>query len=279
MKKNALSLSALATVALLLLFFSCSRKYDDFHNPFPQDCDVASYILPSDPTDTSAYSRVKPSLFKKTYDPSGRMVTGIDFNYWNALTVPLFHEHHMLVKTDGQKIFLLDKDDNLDTAVRIFLNNQGRPLSCEINAATNDSHGDSYGELNKFVYKNNRLIAIKTTRFSEYYPLESTDSLHYDNDGNILSFSQNSYQYDLHRKARQQFYCDDLMGSTDGFYIMQYLGFFPEVTSPTNVRTYVNAVLFVGNVTDHRFDADGKLISYVFRGPNPTTITWHCKAF
>ena len=97
----------------------------------------------------------------------------------------------------------------------------------------------------------------------------------YDKFGNILSFNGNTYQYDYSRKAKQQFYCDDFMGNCEPFYLLQYLGFFPEVNNPPNIRTHVETTVFHGDLTNHKFDHEGKLIGYDFY--EPVSVAWDCR--
>lgn len=275
MKKRTIILPGVGVAAIIALFFSCN-KLNELHNLLP-DCDVSAYTLTR--FQQNPYGGVTPVLFTKTYDKFGKMATEIDFTFWDALLIPQFHAHQLLITSNGQKLFLLDKNNPHDTVVTIVLNNEGRPESCESNNELNDSYGDAHGELEKYVYKNNRVIAIKSTDPAagegEGLITSHTDSIHYDSHGNVSSFGDNSYQYDYTKKAKQQFYCDDLMEFDDGFYLLQYLGFFPEVTSPVNIRTHVNAVVFTGDITSHQFDGEGKLTGYGFAGG--VTIAWHCQ--
>ena len=99
------------------------------------------------------------------------------------------------------------------------------------------------------------------------------DTIRYDNYGNVLSIGTMTYQYDYSKRPRQQFYCDDFMGDDEPFYLLQYLGYFPEINSPVNLRTYTSAVVFRGPLTNHQFDGEGRLISYDLAS-TPVTITW-----
>jgi hypothetical protein len=71
----------------------------------------------------------------------------------------------------------------------------------------------------------------------------------------------------------------DYMQSDWPFYLLQYLGFFPEVTNPVNIRTNLVADASLnGPILNHKFDADGKVISYDFisTGGVPSFIIWNC---
>ncbi len=67
------------------------------------------------------------------------------------------------------------------------------------------------------------------------------------------------------------------MGNFDTYYLLQYMGFFPEVTNPVNVRIHGEAGVFHGDIKDHQFDSEGKLISYVFE-ESDVSIVWNCIA-
>jgi hypothetical protein len=70
------------------------------------------------------------------------------------------------------------------------------------------------------------------------------------------------------------------MGGELPFYLLEYLGYFPEVSSPPNVLISVNNVADdAGVFINHKFDSEGRLIGFDNQ-PNPTTssypitITW-----
>ena len=65
------------------------------------------------------------------------------------------------------------------------------------------------------------------------------------------------------------------MSYQEPFYLLQYLGYFPEVNCPTNLMNAISNRYddFAGPLTDHQFDAKGRLTSYDYPG-GPTTITW-----
>jgi hypothetical protein len=159
---------------------------------------------------------------------------------------------------------------------RITLNKEGRAISCAATGALNPDYFENPAIIENYKYKNDRIIAVKSDYFSQSGIVLASlvDSVHYDNKGNISSFAGNSYQYDYTQKVKQQFYCDDFMGSHEPFYLLQYLGFFPEVNSPENVRTHVETVVFKGDLTNHQFDGNGRLTSYDFY--LPITISWNC---
>jgi hypothetical protein len=286
MKKGKVTLPAIATV--FMLFLSCQKssdRFDNFRNPLQGDCQVAEYHY-------GLYDQYFPAgipfLFKKTFDASGKTLKEIECFFWpevppSQILLPEFH-HIFKVEQRGRMIFLINKVTNKgnipDTVARITLNNEGRAKSCTANSELFPGGWPSYLDSSvteEYIYSNNRILAIKSNYIGPV-PVTFFDSLHYDKYGNVLSFRDNSYQYDYSRKAKQQFYCQDYMDDWP-FYLLQYLGFFPEVTSPINIRTYMVADASLnGALTNHKFDAEGKLISYVFDyGSVPITIVWNCK--
>lgn len=285
MKKTIARLPVLIIITASLLFSSCRKItdwIDESHNPLRGGCQVAEYHVPW----YDHYYPDLPFLFKKIYDQSGKIVQEIDCGFWRVRRpdLQLKEIHYLLVQQKGKKIYLFNKNsiNNKglhDTAATITLNNEGRPDSCTISAELNDVRGNDYGEIEHFIYQNRRVAIIQNTSITPYshgIPLTYNDSLNYDSQGNYLGLNDSiSIKYDYSKTAKRQFCIDDLMGREGGFYLLQYLGYFPEVTSPVNVRSYVNAAVFDGDLTDHTFDAEGKLTSYLFVG-NKVTIVWNC---
>jgi hypothetical protein len=246
--KNPLRIAAI-TLTLFFVSLSCNKIdwHDLLHSGKPsEDCNVSEYHLPF----LQEFNLTFPLIFKKYYDASGKNVEEIDFSFWNAPNpynpIPNWAA---LVIQKGQHIFLLDK----------------------INVNSPSKVTDS------FTYKNNRLYSINegATGIS----LAFVDTLHYDNNGNIISFRNNFYQYDQSRQAKQQYYMDDFVEGSAAVYVLFYLGLFPEVTSPTNIRTHVSNSLGDIDISRQHFDAGGKLISYDYYGSDSiqVKITWNCK--
>jgi hypothetical protein len=100
--------------------------------------------------------------------------------------------------------------------------------------------GSNAYELEYYFYKDNRVTFIKqTTLFAgdDGFFLKSTDTVRYDKFGNPMSYGFNTYTYDYTKKGGQKFYADIFMGVESDFYLLQYLGFFPEINNPPNIRT------------------------------------------
>lgn len=283
MNRSTSILATMLTAIALTLQFSCTKDLprDGFFNPLIGGCQVAEFHISQF---DNFFSSPPPYLFRKSFDATGEVVTGIDCTFADDLLpeyLPL-QTLHALVTQKDRMVFLIKKPtgsegDLPDTLARIYLNKAGRPDSC-VGAAGIDPI-ELAPVTEHYYYKNNRLLAVNDIEYLvPGSPFISTDTISYDRYGNPLSFAHNSYQYDYSRRAKQQFYCDDFMEFDRVFYLLQYLGFFPEVTSPVNIRTRViNVDVAAGEaVTNPTFDQEGKLVSYgTLFGTN--TITWNCR--
>ena len=279
--KNAFFAAACA----LVLFSSCHKNidgFDDFPNPLNSTIQVVEYHKTLyDSTFPAPYPAHFPYLFKKIYDPSGKIVTELDCSIEDDRGLYGFlygYYHEFKVAQKGQMIYLINKALSKsiipDTVARIKINEEGRPEYCSVNNELVNDLPFATSAMEHYVYKNYRLIAIKSGYTGDPFTQKAIDSLKYDQFGNILSFNNNSFQYDYSRKAKQQFYCEDFMGGgVQPFYVLEYLGFFPEVNSPTNIMIYKSNAVFQSALTNHQFDGQGRLISYDSQ-TGPTTITW-----
>ncbi len=234
----------------------------------------------------SIYSPAHPFLFVKTYDYHSRYAREIDASVFNMRAPTDLLRYQLRIIYLGSEIYLVNKTNASDTSVWIHLNNKGRVETCY-------APGDLGGQYS-FKYKNNRLVSMEWN--SEYDSW--TDSFSYDNYGNILSRTLSastgvadiiSYQYDYSKKAKHQFYGDELKRIDNAFTLMGYLGLFPEL-NPVHLRTYVEMGPEGGfkywktYLYNHQIDNLGRLLKYdVSRSvehPTPeysVTIKW--KAF
>jgi hypothetical protein len=283
MKRSTPARLALMAIAAFLLLNSCSKTIPGnatFPDPLTGDDQVAEYHIP---TFDAFFNTKFPNLFRKTYDPSGKILKEIVFSFTDDLTFStiLQYQLDLMVQQKGRIVFLIKKDSvqkapAADTVVRIYLNQKGRPDSCVGTGALDEDAEGHPAETEYYFYKDNRLQVVRNILL-DGGPIPTTggDTIHYDKYGNPSSFSDNSYQYDYTRTAKQQFYCDDYMGGDDEFYLLQYLGYFPEVTSPPNIRTLVRTVDSPSGfpLFNHQFDAQGRLISYETGGT--ITVTWN----
>jgi hypothetical protein len=280
MKKIAF---ALAACMLFTAFPSCNKIIpvpSGFPNPLNGDNQVAEYHVP-------IYDDFYPDyyyLFRKTYDPSGKIAKEIVFSFNDDLGVAdvVNYTYDFLIESKGRVVYFIEaasaKNGLPDTAFRLYLNSQGRPDSCIGNTGFIPTSG-SYVESEYYYYKNNRFFAVKEDMADLPFPptFETyTDTMQYDKFGNPSSFLGNSYQYDSSRTVTSQFLCDDFVGRDDLFYLLEYLGYFPEITSPVNIRTRVSRIDDPGtDETAQQFDKEGRLISYNFL--SHITITWNSK--
>lgn len=284
MKRSLFSPTALAVIAALLLLHSCTKSFPPnqvFPDPLTGDDQVAEYHIPF----YDSYFMTKiPYLFRKTYDPSGKILKEIVCSFTDDLTPSSLLEFRLdlTVQQKGRIVYLIKKDslqkNPPDTTVRIYLNSKGRPDSCVGTNALDPDAGGRPPESTYYFYKDNRLQVVRNVLLNGGpIPTSGGDTIHYDKYGNPSSFGENSYQYDYTRTAKQQFYCDDYMGGDDEFYLLQYLGYFPEVTSPVNIRIRVVTLDVTEGfpLSNHQFDAQGRLISYEYTGAAPITITWN----
>ncbi len=286
MKRHISPAFVLATATIFMLFNSCTKDvpFQNFLNPLIGGCQVAEYhVTQFDPL----FPTPPPFLFRKTFDHSGRIVQEIDCNFTNDILPAdlLSSTLHLKIGQKGRVVFLIKNESmkgNLpDTVVRIYLNEKGRPDSCIGGPGGDPQAGPDSFEKEYYTYKDNRVTEVKSniTFLSGGHTtlFDATNTVNYDKYGNPSSYAGNSYTYDYTRKARQQFYCDDFMGIESDFYLLQYLGFFPEVTSPVNVRTEVNTGEDTGGLlTGQQFDQQGKLIGYDINSI-PVSITWNCR--
>jgi hypothetical protein len=283
MNKNTSGLRVMLTATVLTLFVSCSKDFprDGFFNPLIGGCQVAEYHISQF---DGFFPAPPPYLFRNSFDPTGKIVTGIDCSFTNDIlpeTLPTF-TLHLTVAQKANIVFLIipptGPDNNTsDTVGRIYLNRSGRPDSC-VGGPGIDPFEPLTPTTEQYYYKNNRLLAVKDIATFPSFVWVSTYTITYDKLGNPLSFANNSYQYDDSRRAGQQFYCDDFMEFDREFYLLQYLGFFPEINNPPNLRTrVVNVDVPQGEAIESpTFDPEGKLISYgtLF---GTSTITWNCR--
>jgi hypothetical protein len=273
MKKALLSLAICSLAAI-----ACRKDMDRLPDPIRSDFyQVAEYHK-------TLYDNAFPSLphfpflFKKIYDTRGN-VKEIDCSFWdviypNQLFLDRFY-HTLSVDQKGQKVYLINtmtaKGGIPDTVATITTNGKGRAISCAANKELDQDLANRPTFTESYTYDHDRLSVIRTDFGCCYGP--SYDTLHYDSYGNILAFGSNTYKYDYTKRPTQQFYCDDFQGGPEPFYLMLYLGYFPEISSPPNLRIFTQTLIFTDSLRNHRFDAQGRLIGYDFAA-SPVTITW-----
>ncbi len=266
--------NAFALCAVLAIFCACKKSIPASLIP-PRNQEtllVDEYLSPQ----YDAALLDFPLLFKKKYTSSGKL-SEMDFSFDDTFVAADSLEHDFSIVQKGLKVYLLKVTDPSDTGVVITLNGQGRVTSCHITQEINDIHRQA--EMEYFYYKGGRIWYIKTVPDANadnfYGP--SVDTVYFDNHGNPAAFGPNTYQYDYTRRVNFQFYIDDQMESVLGYYVCQYLGYFPEVTSPPNLRIHVQADEFNLTLLDYQFDPAGRMISYEYSIFGGVTIVWHLR--
>ena len=222
--------------------------------------------------------------FVKMYDNAGKVRELIC--YFDIEQLPrdvTSFQVHVKVIEKGRKVYFLNVDSLnhgvSDTTAILYLNAAGRPDSCvgDYHFMENRNAGKLAVATNTFHYKDNKLVYVTDLELSGPFVAASrADSVRYDQYGNALSFFVNSYQYDYTKTAKEQFYSNDFMQNYWEFYMLQYLGYFPEVNCPTHVRTAVQRIGGQGFLTlsGHQFDGKGRLVSYEFNGNEHFTVNW-----
>ena len=112
----------------------------------------------------------------------------------------------------------------------------------------------------------------------------------YDGRGNVIRYESESaggmdnyeFQYDLSVKVTSQLYIDYLAGWVyNTFTLSQIMGWTPDL-NPRNKRTHARILFdktdpwYDVELTDHTFDAEGRLTSYI-AGGYKMYQTWNCK--
>ena len=240
------------------------------------ECQVQQYTY-------SRISTLRPYLYQKRFDPSGKLLQEISATF-NGVGVPPIQ--HLVLRNHQKKLLLINTFNSTDTAYSIEFNLFGRPQSILW------SQGGFRLQLS-FTYKNGRLDSIK---FSN--PAYTPVVCYYDSKGNITAikhflpeygqYDGSFYEYDYSRTAKNQVYFDETTGEVlHPLILLRYLDFFPEL-NPTNLRTrsstgLENVYLLSHNyIFNHQIDADGKLLRYE-ASPAPTDfsfqviIDWKCK--
>ena len=282
MKRGLFYVIGMSAIALFLLFNSCNKINlpNHFPDPLTGGCQVAEF---HGNTFDFLYPQGISYLFKKKYDPSGKTLKEIVF-FFSEDQVPfelLQSQYDYQVVDKGRRVYLITQDafghGQSDTSAVIYLNPSGRPDSI-VSYSQITYHFDARaGETVKtyFQYREQRLFTARTVKNGYFVSTDVTDTARYDHYGNAVSFADHIYQYDYTRQAKQQCYLDDYAQNRGEIYLLEYLGYFPELTSPVNLRTSLTGYEG-GSITNHQLDGDGKLISYDTHMLGHVTITWNC---
>jgi hypothetical protein len=281
MKRNLSTTVSVLSIALFFLFNSCGKEFlpVGFFNPLVGGCQVAEY---HDSQYDGFFTTKPPYLFRKTFDPSGRIATEMACGFANDnVPVPSL-QLDVLISQKDRRVFLIRADSGKriapDTLVTIYFNREGRPDSCIGRPGSDPEAGSAPGgyEWEYYYYKDGKIQTIKHTIFEggeSSASFSGTDTVHYDKYGNPVSYGFNSYTYDYTRKGGQKFYLDVFMNDEADFYLLQYLGFFPEINNPPNLQlsSYNSDGAAGGPLPVQQFDAQGKLTGF-----GAISITWNC---
>jgi len=219
--------------------------------------------------------------FLKKYDPSGRTVTELDCAFDDDKSPSHFSQiyHEFKVSQKGHMVYVVNKalpaSGIPDTAAWITLDALGRPKSVTADSNLSLDLNNYWPEptfTQNYSYRDNKIVAVRYV-FNNPHRADFTDSVKYDQYGNAVSFNQIVWHYDYSRTAKQQFYYEGLTGADEPFYLLLYLGYFPEISSPANVMTAWTDNTGTFNVTNHTFDSRGRLISYD-DGLGHVTVNW-----
>lgn len=271
---NRLQIAIFFSLLSVALFSGC--KKDD--KPAAKECRVEQF----ESTRLFYYNKLNqqvPYLFKKTFNADGR-VNSIDaFVYAGGAGARI----QTGLEYKNQMVYLQCKTSN-DTIMVLWLNATGKVVKAEEKSGLLSA---DYTVLRSFEFtynSDNKLQQyVAEDRLYPPIPRRFIMPVEYDANGNCTKCSNTSFTYDLTRTAKKQFYYDseDLATSWLGVKLLQYLDYFPEITSPTNIRIFTKAgsedsyVFARTALTDHQLDADGKLISYK-AGTQTIPIFWNC---
>jgi hypothetical protein len=255
MKKTILRTALLCIISMLLV--TCGKiDWDFFRHQNKKDCDLQSYYL------TLKDHAPHPFLFEKKYNATGDRITEIKFTLFNLHPVEV--PYKLRLTYHGWAIYLVNVDNALDTTMKIYLNPKGRVKKCL---------GKLGIDYTQFDYDARNRLSNMTYGFGDEIVL--SDTCEYDTYGNILSMTRfdyrdgrlgNFYKYDYSKKAKRQFYSDEV-SANDDLTLLRYLGFFPEL-DPVHIRTHVRVGLETGSflwekyLVNHQLDAKGRLIRY-----------------
>jgi hypothetical protein len=286
--RNKLSLVATVLLTGMSLFLCGCKKASTFARVIQQKlaCDVAKYSVDID----NGVPASNVTVFQKTYDAEGKTVTEIECVFFEPFSSSSetsggssFYglQHDLLVAKSDSSLLLRDKNNLADTAMLVLFNKEGRPTSSITSLAGNITDNFHSGDTESFTYKGGRIFSVQELGF----PI---DTVHYDSLGNLLSFAGNTYIYDYDRQATESFYITDYQARDHGYYLLQYLGYFPEVTNTTNIRSNLSNsdLTYKANLAGEQYDPAGRVIgfnTYVIQGTTfggtswSTAIGYHCQ--
>lgn len=208
--------------------------------------------------------------FTKKFDALGRVVEITAPEFGLILSDSLF----LLVRYGVDKVFFINKLVPADTVSTAQFNNKGQLQVIY-------GHPDYSFPTTEFNYISNKLSSIEA--------FDVTLDFVFDNNGNVINYVGNQdgglndyeFAYDLSVKVKDQIYIDFIAGWIyNNFTLAQIMGWTPDLT-PRNKRTHTTIyfdktdVWYDEEITNHIFDATGRLISYEV-GEYTMYTEWRC---
>lgn len=234
-------------------------------------------------------------LFSKSYDALDRLQK-ITVHFRSMVTPTIPARPTLAVLYEQRRVIFIN-ESNKDTAAVFELEPSGR-ISKAQTALFVVPMGWANRHQFSFSYSGNRIKEINTkalpggTNASDWFPYVSVIyDAGYKNVSKLV-FGPSSpypstmeYEYDYSRKAKAQVYPDDMLGDYyNSFFFFKDLNIFPELQPENILMGSTITVEYPGKMTrtytDHKFDADGKLVSYQQLTNNSPLehwqIDWHC---
>jgi hypothetical protein len=281
--RNKISLVGAVLLTGIALFPVSCKKASNPERVIQQKlaCDVAQYNVSYGGIPDPGF----PVLFQKTYDAAGKTVTEIHCTFVDVESWPYFFygpQHDLLVTKNDSSLILRNKNNLVDTSMKVLFSRDGRPVSTITSVAGNITDYFLYCDTEYFAYKGSRIFSVQTAG-------GQVDTVRYDSLGNVLSFAGNNYIYDYYRQATESFYITDIQRRDHGYYLLQYLGYFPEVTNTNNILSNISSTTFGEkiNLVNDEFDPAGRVISFnadfivgynLYGGSGAsTTVTYQCQ--
>jgi hypothetical protein len=265
-----MKISSGTLIAFTLLLFAGCKKHD--YCPKPPDtetCDLVQVIETSGFKD-NPYTNTR---FRKGYDPvtgkANRIVVGL-------FQLSLIDSISLLLKYSGNDVYFISEANASDTVLTATFN-AGRLVKMTEGNAPNERLGTV-----AFSYGSARLSNIHF-EFAGGFDLVPG----YDAYGNVTELVDPSdmngsyyYTYDVSVTATHQFYSDEFLGDAyNSLYLAQFMRWLPDLEPVSKRLTSRIALsddydLYSADLTNHVYDADGKLLSY--QALDIYTNTWDC---
>lgn len=215
-------------------------------------CQAASFFGVSDDPENIVLNG-----FTKKFDAIGRIVEVTAPEFGLILSDSL----HLLVRYGLDKVYFINKLVPSDTVSTAQFNNKGQLQiiygSPEYNFPTTE-----------FNYVSNRLSSIEAQGVKLDFEFDSKGNVTKyvgDTDGGLHDYE---FSYDLSVKVKDQVYMDFLAGWIyNNFTLAQIMGWTPDLTPKykrTHARIYFDKteIWYDEDITNHTYDATGRLISY-----------------